>query len=161
MTGKTTKRMNYKQWFAVLLLGFSSALFAAGNHDIYTSWFSDKAVSGYDTVAFFTQGKPVKGSPKYAHEWKGVMWLFATEKHLNMFRDAPERYAPQYGGYCAWAIAVKGDRAPGDPNFWRVVNGRLYLNYDRSVQDKWQADIPGFIKQGDINWQNMTKDRES
>ncbi len=150
-----------RSWLAVLLLVISVSVSATGKRDIYTGWFSDKAVSGYDTVAFFTQRKPVKGSPEFSHEWKDVMWLFATEKHLNMFLEDPDRYAPQYGGYCAWAVAVKADRAPGDPNFWKIVNGKLYLNYDRSVQDKWLKDIPGFIKQGDINWQNMTKDRES
>ncbi|MGY0219832.1 YHS domain-containing (seleno)protein [Endozoicomonadaceae bacterium StTr2] len=155
------KTIALKGWLAALLLVFTATGYAAGKNDIYTSWFSDKAVSGYDTVAFFTQKKPVKGSSDYKFNWKGVVWLFSSEKHLDMFRDAPEKYAPQYGGYCAWAIAVKADRAPGDPNFWRIVNGKLYLNYDRSVQDKWLKDIPGFIKQGDINWQNMTNDRES
>nr|MDT0250760.1 YHS domain-containing (seleno)protein [Endozoicomonas sp.] len=113
---------------------------------IYTGWFSSKAVSGYDTVAYFTEGKPVKGSAKYKFEYLDVEWYFSSGEHLNLFKENPEKYMPQYGGFCAWAVAAKKTRAPGDPDYWKIVDNKLYLNYDRGVQDQWNKDIPGFIK---------------
>ena len=120
-----------------------------------TGWFSNKAVNGYDTVAYFTQGKAVKGSPKFKYKYMDVQWYFTSEEHLELFKKNPDKYRPQYGGFCAWAIAEKKQRAPGDPNYWKIVDNKLYLNYDASIQNKWQADIPGFIRKADGNWPDM------
>lgn len=139
----------------ILLVLFSASAFAAKN--IYTGWFSNKAVSGYDTVAYFTEGKAVKGSAKFKFKYKGVEWYFSSGKHLDLFKKNPEKYRPQYGGYCAWAVAAKAQRAPGDPNYWKIVDDKLYLNYDADIQNKWQKDIPGFIKSGERNWIKMTE----
>lgn len=122
---------------------------------IYTGWFSNKAVSGYDAVAYFTQSKPVRGSARFKYEFKGVEWYFSSEEHLELFKKTPEKYMPQYGGFCAWAVAEKKSRAAADPNFWKIVNDKLYLNYDRNIQEKWLKDIPGFIKAADKNWPEM------
>ncbi|MGI9274618.1 MAG: YHS domain-containing (seleno)protein [Endozoicomonas sp.] len=135
------------------LLVFSSTGFAAKN--IYTGWFSNKAVSGYDTVAFFTQGKAVKGSSKHKLKLEGVEWYFSSEKHLELFKKNPEKYQPQYGGFCAWAVSEKKQRAPGDPNYWKIVDGKLYLNYDADIQQTWLKDVPGFIRKGDESWPEM------
>lgn len=128
---------------------------ASANNNIYTGWFSNKAVSGYDTVAYFTESKAVKGSPGFKYEYQGVEWYFSKAENLSLFKENPEKYMPQYGGFCAWAVAVKKQRAPGDPNYWKVVNGKLYLNYDNNVQTLWLKDIPGFIKQADENWPDL------
>ena len=118
---------------------------------IHTGFFSSLAVGGYDPVAYFTQGKPVEGSKEFSTRWMDADWRFASAENRDLFLAAPEKYAPQYGGYCAWAIA-QGKTASGDPKFWKVVDDRLYLNYDQDVQQRWEKDIPGFIASADRNW---------
>ncbi|MCX4029119.1 YHS domain-containing protein [Endozoicomonas sp. SM1973] len=142
-----------KRWLVVLFsLWINSAL--AGDA-IYTGFFSNKAVSGYDTVAYFTQGKPVKGKSQYKYTYQGADWFFASQEHLDLFKQSPEKYAPQYGGFCAWAVAAKNSRASADPKNWKIVDGKLYLNYDDDVQQKWLKDIPGFVVKGDKNWPKL------
>ncbi len=119
---------------------------------VYTSFFNNNAISGYDTVAYFSKDKPVKGSKKYSTTYMQAKWLFSSADNLQKFKQNPKKYAPQYGGFCAWAVAVKNDRASGDPQRWNIVKGKLYLNYDRDIQDKWQKNIPQFIEQADKNW---------
>lgn len=146
--------MNKILKITTLLLLIVSTFSFADKH-IYTGWFSSKAVSGYDAVAYFTEEKPVKGSAKYKFEYLDVEWYFSSEKHLSLFKENPEKYMPQYGGYCAWAVAAKKQRAPGDPKYWKIVDNKLYLNYDSSVQETWLEDIPGFIKAADKHWPEM------
>lgn len=109
------------------------------------------AIDGYDPVAYFTDGRPVEGSSEHAVDWNGAEWRFASAEHLEMFKADPEKYAPAYGGYCAWAVS-QGYTASIDPEAWKIVDGRLYLNYNREIQQRWEADIPGFIKAADGNW---------
>lgn len=141
----------------VALMSF--ALFQSANaaDAIHTSFFSNKAVSGYDVVAYFTEQKPVQGNSNYQLEYKGADWYFSSQENLALFKGDPEKYAPQYGGYCAWAIAGN-ETAPGNPPFWTVYNDKLYLNYDQSVQDTWTADKDKFIKQADLNWAKLDKE---
>lgn len=124
---------------------------AAAEDPVYTGTFSNLAVSGYDPVAYFTEGKPVEGSGDLEYDWNGATWRFANPANLQAFRADPESYAPQYGGYCAWAVS-QGYTASSDPDAWRIVGGKLYLNYSRSVQETWQQDIPGNIAKADKNW---------
>lgn len=124
---------------------------AAAEKPVYTGWFSDLAVSGYDPVAYFKDGRPVEGSRSFEHKWNGATWRFVSAANRDAFAAAPETYAPQYGGYCAWAVA-QGYTAAGDPKQWSIVDGRLYLNYDADVNAKWKKDVPGFIAAGDRNW---------
>jgi YHS domain-containing protein len=112
---------------------------------------SQLAIDGHDPVAYFTAGRPVRGLAEHSHEWRGIAWRFASAENLAAFQAEPERYTPHYGGYCAWAVA-QGYRAPGNAPFWRIVDGRLYLNFDASVQRRWERDIPGFIAAADRNW---------
>lgn len=114
------------------------------------------ALKGYDPVAYFTDGMPVKGDTRYRHEWKGAVWLFAGEEHKALFASDPEKYAPQYGGYCAYAVS-QGTTADIDPESWTIVNGKLYLNLDRDVQRLWEQDISGYIRQADRNWPAVLK----
>ena len=135
-----------------LIIGLVLAAAPANATDpIYTGFFSNLAVSGYDTVAYFTDGKPVKGDSSITHEYRGAVWQFASEANKAKFVANPEKYAPQYGGYCAWAIS-QGYTASGDPKYWKIVDGKLYLNYDASVQRRWEKNIPGFIADADKNW---------
>ena len=119
--------------------------------EIYTPFLSSTAIGGYDSVAYFTEGKPVPGKSSITHTWKGAIWRFSSENNRDLFMAKPETYAPQYGGYCAWAVS-QGYTAKGDPNHWKVVRGKLYLNYDASVQRSWEKDIPGHITSADKNW---------
>ena len=109
------------------------------------------ALKGFDPVAYFTEGKPVEGLARFEAEWNGAKWNFATEQNREMFTREPEKYAPQYGGYCAWAVG-HGYTAKGDPEAWKIVDGKLYLNYNRDVKKRWEEDIPGYISKGDENW---------
>ena len=124
---------------------------AAAKDPVYTGTFSSLAVSGYDPVAYFTEGKPVEGSAAFEHKWNGATWRFANAKNLEAFKADPEAYAPQYGGYCAWAVS-QGYTASSDPNAWRIVGKKLYLNYDREVQQMWEKDAAGNIVKADQNW---------
>ncbi|MCP5161710.1 MAG: YHS domain-containing protein [Hahellaceae bacterium] len=128
---------------------FSPSLFAKS--PIYTAFFSDLAVSGYDTVAYFTEGKPVKGESSFSTEYQGAKWLFSSQAHLDKFKAEPQKYAPQYGGYCAWAVA-NNDTAKGDPLQWYLQDGKLYLNYDAEIRAKWLKDKDALIIKADANW---------
>ena len=118
---------------------------------VYRGLFEEAAVGGYDAVAYFKIGAPVEGKKAFEHKYKNATWRFSTADNLAAFKADPDRYAPQYGGYCAWAVS-QGYTAKGDPKAWRIVNGRLYLNYNADIQKKWEQDIPGFIGKGDANW---------
>jgi len=138
---------------AFIVLGSVVATGAASAADepIYTGIFSSNAVGGYDTVAYFTEGKPLKGKKKFQTEYMDTKWRFASQENLDKFLADPTKYAPQYGGYCAWAMAG-GYKASGDPEQWNIVDGKLYLNYDAKIKAKWEVDIPGFIVKADVNY---------
>ena len=117
--------------------------------EVYTSWGA--AIRGYDPVAYFTEAKPAKGTSQYTHEWKGATWRFASAKNRDAFAAAPEKYAPQYGGYCAYGVAG-GYTVSTVPEAWSVVEGKLYLNYSLGVQRDWQKDPAAYIRKADANW---------
>ena len=135
---------------AVLAVVTLSGAFAR-SLEIYTGILSATAVGGYDPVAYFTDGKPTPGKAEFSHTWKGVTWRFTNAGNRDAFKAKPEAYAPQYGGYCAWAVS-QGYTAKGDPNAWSIVDGKLYLNYNADVQKTWQKDASGNIAKADRNW---------
>jgi YHS domain-containing protein len=136
-----------------ILTGLAGPAIADGK--VFTSW--GKAIRGYDPVAYFTQHKPLEGSADFTHEWMGAEWRFANAANRDAFAKNPTKYAPQYGGYCAWAVS-QGYTASTDPEAWRIVNDKLYLNYSKSVQQQWiDGGIPKLIKQGDKNWPGLRK----
>lgn len=135
----------------LLLIGLSFQVSAI--EPVYSDFFG-KAIKGYDTVAYFTQGKATKGDGDFTYEWNGGKWYFSTEQNLQEFIQNPEKYAPQYGGYCAWAVS-NGYTAKIDPYAWHIHDGKLYLNYSKSVQSTWQNDIPGNIAKADSNWPHL------
>ncbi|MEM8655090.1 MAG: YHS domain-containing (seleno)protein [Pseudomonadota bacterium] len=109
------------------------------------------AIDASDVVAYFTEGHPVKGSTDITHIWNGVEWHFATPANRDAFAADPAAYAPQYGGYCAWAVS-EGYTASTTPQAWKIVDGKLYLNYSRRIQRRWERDIPARIATADANW---------
>lgn len=132
--------------------GFGAA--QAGSAEVFTGLVRGVAVGGYDPVAYFTDGKATRGSKGITLEHQGVTWRFATEANRTAFEAEPAKYAPQYGGYCAWAVS-RGYTAKGDPNAWKIVDGKLYLNYNRSVQRSWARNTASNIRKGDANWPSV------
>ncbi len=116
----------------------------------------DTAILGYDTVAYFTDGKPVKGADSFVFIWMGAKWKFASQAHLDLFKAAPEKYAPQYGGYCAYGVSVD-NLVSIEPDKFKIIDGKLYLNYDADVQQKWLKNPAGFIKTADSKFQTLLK----
>lgn len=138
----------YKPFLVALAMVFSSLSAAS---EISTGWLSSLAVSGYDTVAYFTEGKPVEGKSELETEYKGATWRFSSQENLDLFKKDPEKYAPQYGGYCAWAVA-HNSTASSDPESWEIVDGKLYLNYNASIQEKWSPRKDELIPRANTNW---------
>jgi len=136
----------------VLLLGLATTAMAGKVDPVYQH--GGFAIRGYDAVAYYQQSAPVKGSPQFNYQWRGATWLFASAENRDRFQADPEHYAPQYGGYCAYAVS-KGRTASIDPEAWKIVDGKLYLNYSKGVQKKWEQDVPGNIVKADKNWPDL------
>lgn len=114
------------------------------------------AIKGYDVVAYFTDGKPLQGKSEFAHKWMDAEWYFTNAEHRDLFKNAPEKYAPQYGGFCAYGVCVKNAKFPTDPAAWKIVEGRLYLNYNKPTQEAWTKDpLAQTITKGDMNWKTL------
>lgn len=109
------------------------------------------AIGGYDPVAYFEEGRAVSGSADFSLDWNGATWRFSSARHKALFAAEPERYAPQFGGYCAWAVS-QGYTAKTDPEAFSIVDGRLYLNYDQDVRSEWDQDRASLIQAGQGNW---------
>ncbi len=141
----------------ILTLAIFAASFAVAGEPVDPINKTSKgvAVEGYDTVAYFTAGEPAKGNPQFTHQWQGATWLFANQENLEAFKKDPEKYAPQYGGYCAYAVS-KGSTAGISPKAWKVVDGKLYLNH-RFAKGKFDKDVPGNIERADKNWPGLAK----
>lgn len=122
--------------------------------EIHTRGLSSTAAGGHDVVAYFTEGRPVPGEARFTHHWRGAAWRFSSAANRDAFAAGPERYAPAYGGHCAWA-AAQGYRAAGDPRHWRIIDGRLFLNFNAEVHRNWERDIPGFIRAADGEWPRL------
>jgi YHS domain-containing protein len=143
--------MAFKYGVMLFMALFSFHANGFAKSEIYTSFFSSSAAGGYDTVAYFNENQPVRGLDEYRTTYKGAKWYFSNQKNLEMFKANPEKYAPQYGGYCAWAVA-EGDTAKGDPLHWTLHNGKLYLNYDETIKNRWLKNVDDFITKADANW---------
>ena len=130
----------------VFVASVASASVFAGEYS-----HSTPGISGYDPVAYFTDGKPMRGSGYHVTVHDGVTYAFTTEEHKKVFEANPQKYLPAYGGYCAYGVAV-GKKFVVDPEAWKIVDGTLYLNLDKDIQRKWAKDIPGYIKKAEANW---------
>lgn len=154
--------MRFEAWKHALLLAcvvcvshlsalsvFSQATSSTSSYNVDKSGV---AIKGYDVVAYFTDGKPMEGKPEFAIDWKGAKWYFISAEHRDIFKVSPEKYVPEYGGYCAWGM-TKGYKAAVEPSAWKIVGQKLYLNYNADVQKSWSKDIQGMIKTADEQWQ--------
>jgi hypothetical protein len=119
---------------------------------------SGKAINGYDPVSYFKEGKPVMGNEDLSYNWNNAKWYFASKDNLDAFAKSPEKYAPRYGGYCAYGMS-EGHKASTDPNAWTIVDGKLYLNYSLDIKQKWVKNQKERIDQADKNWPQL-KDKE-
>ena len=115
------------------------------------------AIKGYDPVAYFVQDEPLKGKSAHSYAWMGATWYFASADNRALFVADPEKYAPQYGGWCAYAVS-QGGTAPIDPQAWKIVGDKLYLNVNLRIQKVWEKDIPGYIAKADENWPQILSD---
>jgi YHS domain-containing protein len=136
--------------FAVALIAFAGAARA----DVYSE--DGVALGGTDPVAYFTEGKPVQGSPEHSYDHDGATWHFASAGNRDAFAADPDKYAPKYGGYCAYA-AAQDALAPTVPEAWSIVDGKLYLNYSLGVRDRWDADRANYISRADANWPGLDR----
>jgi len=156
-----TRRVLLSVAAAVVLSGAAAAVFLfdaatekTADHQVFA--VEGVALRGTDPVAYFKQGEPVPGKPEFHTQWNGVEWHFASAENRDAFLANPVAFAPQYGGYCAWAIAEKGQLASTQPENWAIVDDKLYLNYNGDVQRRWQVDIPHFIAEGDRKWHDLS-----
>ncbi|MFT6099359.1 MAG: YHS domain-containing protein [Arenicella sp.] len=118
---------------------------------IYSGGRDRPAIRGYDPVAYFTENKPVKGSKTFSHTHNGATWLFSSRENLETFKANTEKYTPQYGGYCAYAVS-SGSTASIKPEYFTIHDDKLYLNYSKSVHKKWSKDKDDYIREADTNW---------
>ena len=138
-----------KSVFTVSALALSSLTFAS---DIdMNADENDVAISCYDTVSYFTDGKPTHGSAQYTATYKNAIYQFSSAENRNKFRANPEYYAPQYGGFCAMGVALE-KKLTVDPTAWYIENNKLYLNLNKAVQKKWLTDVPGYVETSEHNW---------
>lgn len=123
---------------------------------VYHGAVEGVAINGYDAVAYFSEGKPVEGSDAHTLRWRDATWRFASAANRDAFAVEPERYAPQYGGFCAFAMA-QGQKVRTDPAAFSIVDDKLYLNYDRPVRERWEADRDGLIEAADQRWPKVAQ----
>lgn len=117
------------------------------------------ALQGYDAVAYFKENLPREGKAEFTADYNGAKWQFTSAENRDAFTKEPAKYAPQYGGYCAWAVG-HNYTAQGDPQAWKIVDNKLYLNYSKDVQAKWQQEIPKYVADGDKNWKELASKAE-
>lgn len=118
--------------------------------------FGNLALKGYDPVAYFAEHRAVEGSKQFTLHYADATWRFSSSVNRDLFAQDPEKYMPQYGGYCAWGIS-QAKFFDGDPEVWKVVDGKLYVNYNKEIEKTWEQDIPGFIERADHNWPTLEK----
>lgn len=117
----------------------------------------DGAIGGYDPVAFFKESKPVPGMSRFTHSWNGATWNFSSKENLELFKASPEKYAPQFGGFCAYGTA-QGHKSPTQPETWTILDGKLYFNYNMAVKKKWNEKQQELIEKANKNWPMLRKE---
>ena len=142
--------------FAFASLSFGAVKATKNTPEIFVDANSNIATNGYDSVAYFTQDMPVEGTEQYSFEWNGAVWLFSSDENKSMFMANPEKYAPQYGGYCAFAVS-RGYTAPTVPEAWTIYEGKLYLNFSLGVRKRWRKDVVRNIEKANKNWPDVLK----
>jgi YHS domain-containing protein len=135
-------------------LGFTVMGAASAHADgtVNTGYFGGVAIMGYDPVAYFTDGKAVKGSEKFSYDWLGTPWHFANDEHRKMFMSEPVKYAPQYGGYCVGEVAFGSVTINIDPQAFKIIDGKLYLIYDKPDAEYIATHAEDFLPKAEANW---------
>lgn len=147
------KKSMIKQFvLAIAALVFSVNVLAV--HPVYVEGKSGYAIRGYDTVAYFTESKPVKGLKQFQAQYNEATWLFSSQENLDLFKENPEKYAPQFGGYCSYAVA-NNTTASIKPEFFTVLDGKLYLNYNKTVNNRWLKKKEQYIGEANENWPHL------
>jgi YHS domain-containing protein len=141
------KTMKRAITFTVLL--FNSVLLFSQKPAIFSTEMG--AIRGYDPVAYFNDGKPIKGSAEYSYSYQNATWYFSSFQHLELFKKSPEKYVPQFGGYCAFGMS-RGYKAETQPDAWTIVAGKLYLNYNLAVRTDWNSKQAEYIEKATVNW---------
>lgn len=141
---------------ALTIGGYFALISAAQAGEVFTGKTPGVAINGYDPVSYFKQKAAVKGSSANSHTWNGVEWHFSSAQNRDAFAANPARYAPQYGGYCAFA-AAKDYLAKTDPNAFSIYDGKLFLNYNRSVKRRWDKNKKSFVAAANDNWPGLKK----
>jgi YHS domain-containing protein len=155
MTHALTRRNFFKTALAASAIVAFPALAFAKKPSVYTGIVAGVGAGGYDVVSY-TQGGPKKGDPKFVATYNGAKWYFASAENMKAFEASPAKFAPAFGGYCAYAVA-NGVTAKGDPKLWKIVGGKLYFNLNKQAQSRWNEDIPGNIASGNANWPKVLK----
>jgi len=151
-----TKKTVVLVLFALVATILATQLVVTGEAKLVNTGEDSIAIKGYDPVAYFTNGRPVKGKSEFTYSWNGARWQFADGAHRDMFAANPERYAPQFGGFCSMALA-HGQIADVNPEAWTIVDGKLYLNFSESVRRKFRQNIHDNIKKAEANWKNTQR----
>lgn len=150
-------RLIIRSTFIALLCAGSAAVPAfAAEPAVYTGWLDNVALDGYDAMSFH-DGVPLKGDPQFYFSYMGATFHFASRDSRNRFISEPERYAPAYGGYCAWAVS-KGKLASGDPEQWNIKDGVLYINFSKRIKKRWEKRADKFIDRADEKWPSILSD---
>ncbi len=157
MQQTTRESRNHLLTFLLFLLFLVSSEGAFAIDEINTTFFGNLAIEGYDAVAYFSEGRAVEGDEDFEMVWKDANWRFANAANLAAFRENPEKFAPQYGGYCAWAVS-QNDTAGIDPTQFTVYNGKLYLNYSKRISARWKLNKDAFIVDADRYWPQLLQD---
>lgn len=159
MHGRFARALRASAVAPLALLAWSTA--ASAGTSINTGYFGGVAIDGYDPVAYFTEGRPLKGSEELGYEWLGATWHFASADHRDLFMQDPIKYAPQYGGHCAGGAAFGENTANIDPEAWAIVDGKLYLQYSVAALEAWKHNLEGQVATADQNWPEIKARLES
>jgi YHS domain-containing protein len=141
----------------LILAVFALLAFNGVSQQIFQT--SEGAIKGYDPVAYFTDKKPVKGKKQFTYRWQDATWYFASQAHLDLFKASPEKYAPQFGGFCAYGVS-RNYKVKIEPEAWTILDDKLYLNYDLDVSKTWNKDPAGYIKKANANWAKLKDEKE-
>ena len=129
-----------------------SSVPALADGKVNTGYFGGVAIMGYDPVAYFTDGRSMKGSEEFSYDWLGTPWHFASGQHRELFMSEPVKYAPQFGGYCAGEVAFDGITVNIDPDAWRIIDGKLYLGYGKDFAADLEAHPQNWLPKAEANW---------
>ena len=152
-------RLAYRTSVLIVALGIAGAMTLRGQTPGSINAANGVAIQGYDAVAYHAQQQAVKGSRAFTHGWRGVTWQFASAENRDRFAKSPEAFMPEFGGFCAYGVS-RGYAVDVDPEAFAVVDGRLYLNYSKRVQNTWNQDRAGYIAKARQNWPKVAADLE-